>query len=370
MSLPGVQQESLFAEIAFDDVGGDFRLIFDADRQRRAGDQRNKAAGNRIVGVEHREAIRAELLQQPRLRVAIIFQRVVEIEMIAAHVGNARGVEFDAGGARLSQRMAGNFHHGVRAIVGDHARQPIGQRRRGRRGHVARFDRDAVAVDDRASQPRAEPGGLQNAGNQPACACFAVGAGDADHFHRWLGLPASAWQIRPKAARLSGTMQTGTPAVGTYRSAKNRRCAALDRLRHVIVAIDMAAHQCHEQIAWRQVRESAVQACTTMSSAPKNSPPATIAVNERRVRKRNGVRHVARPPCPAGCSTGDEQAAVRISNRKAAVRGHPCRRADREMQSFGCECRADIASIRGDKLAARAIPNRGRIVAISASVSR
>ena len=37
---------------------------------------------------------------------------------------------------------------------------------------------------------------------------------------------------------------------------------------------------------------------------------------------------------------------------------------------FGCDRHADIASIRGNKLVARANANRGRIVAISARVSR
>ena len=169
--------------------------------------------------------------------------------MVAADVGYTRGVELDAGGARLSQRMAGNFDHGVRAILGGGAHEPIGQCRCGRSGHVAGFNRDAVAVHDGASHPHAETRGFQNTGDQPACACLSIGARDADHPHSLAGVAGQGLADAAESGAAIGH-DAHRCAGGRNKSlGQNRRCAALDGLRHVVVAIDVAAHQGHEQIA-------------------------------------------------------------------------------------------------------------------------
>ena len=75
------------------------------------------------------------------------------VGVIAGDIGNAGGVEGNAGYARLLQRVAGNLHHGVAATVVDHACQQGGQPLGPRRGVRGVFQPRAVEVSQGPARP-------------------------------------------------------------------------------------------------------------------------------------------------------------------------------------------------------------------------
>ena len=184
----GREQERLFAEKFFDRRGGDFRGRADADRQGRTVEAGEVAGGNRIVGVEDRETLGRQVVEKLRLRQPVILDGGMEIEVIAADVRHAGGVEADAGHARLAQRMTGDFHHGVGAAVGDHAGQPGGQGSGRGRGQRRRLAGLAVEIAQRPQQPHRMPRRGQHAGQQATGGGLAVGAGNADELQAIAGI--------------------------------------------------------------------------------------------------------------------------------------------------------------------------------------
>ena len=72
-----------------------------------AGGESDEAGRDRIVGVNHREAVGRKCSKILGLA-ARYWRRAVEVEMVAADIGHASHVQLDAGDAAQAQRMAGD----------------------------------------------------------------------------------------------------------------------------------------------------------------------------------------------------------------------------------------------------------------------
>ncbi len=72
--------------------------------------------------------MRLEVVQQLRLRFAVMGRVVVVVEVVLRNVRDDGRVELRAGGPVLIEGVAGNFQGGVRRLAGHHRRQPRGQR--------------------------------------------------------------------------------------------------------------------------------------------------------------------------------------------------------------------------------------------------
>ena len=86
------------------------------------------------VGVEDRDAVGAEVIENAPLGLAVVVERAVPIEVVAADVRDADGVEFHAGERRLNQVAARDFDDRVRESVGGHLAEPAGEHRRRKLG--------------------------------------------------------------------------------------------------------------------------------------------------------------------------------------------------------------------------------------------
>ena len=143
----------------------------------------DEAGGSGIVDIQHREAIGREQFENSGLRFAIVRQRVVVIQMVVPHVRDAGGRQLHTFEPGLAQSMARDFHHGVRAALVFHSRQPGGQFGRGGRGVLRRGTPLAVGILNRAEQTSPQPGSFENSANQPRRGRLAIGSGDANHLH-------------------------------------------------------------------------------------------------------------------------------------------------------------------------------------------
>ena len=116
----GREQERLLTAAALDHLGCHFGRRVHADRERRPAEMFGEAGGDRIVGIEHGETVGGQMLENLRFRAAIVRQRVVKVEMIAADVRHASRVQLDPVDARLGQGVARHFDHGMSAAGGLH----------------------------------------------------------------------------------------------------------------------------------------------------------------------------------------------------------------------------------------------------------
>ena len=196
------QEPWLFAgEIPRSSKAVDFRRLVDADGQRWAlempeGFARRPPDRRAFAS---RKSLRGQVVEDLRLGQAVVVERAVVVEMVAADVGHACHVEPHAGDAALVPRVAGNFHCRVRTLVGDHAGQERTEHVGGRRG-VARRVRP---LRRRRRIPGCPPRrrGSRPSGSTPAIRQLVVVLPFVPvtpiNFSWWLGFPARAWQRRP-----------------------------------------------------------------------------------------------------------------------------------------------------------------------------
>ena len=253
--------------------------------------------------------------------------------------------------ARLGQCVAGNFQHGVRTIVGNHSCHPVGQCRRRRGGHVARFHRQTVAVGDRAHQPCAKTCRLQNARDQPARARFAIGAGNADHFH-FLARFASQ-RLTNLAVSLRGHRSPRKPA--DQQSARSVQPKSPRRRCRSLVECNRGHRRCcrPKPRTGRLVgkcanRQSTIaRQCHRRRKTPRRVAMVATAMNERKIL------------FPASCKASMPCSASPPCDERL------CR------YSFITKSEPPITGPSWpDRRRKKSIPNRGGIVAISASLSR
>ena len=93
-----------------------------------------------------------------------------------------------------------------------------------------------------------------------------------------LGSPASAWQTCPNAARVSSTMQVGTPTGRVVRRAPRR--LRYEPLRRRSRDRRARGHNRREQITGLQYRESPQHELTVTGEPPKNLQPGSNSRNE------------------------------------------------------------------------------------------
>ena len=117
-------------------------------------------------------------LEQPRLRVAVRFERPVVVEMVAAQVGEDRGVESHAAHATLVERMRRNFHREHRGAVVARLGQPAMHRYGVGRGEIGAGKTARAAGAQRAEIRATPPDGVGGLGEQVRGGGLAVGAGD------------------------------------------------------------------------------------------------------------------------------------------------------------------------------------------------
>jgi hypothetical protein len=157
--VAGVQQEGLLAREAFQRHGRYFGRRVEAHRKHRPVAPRQEGGGPRIVGVDDREALWEQVVEELELGRAIVVLGPVIIEVISLHIRDAGHIEFNACDAGLGQGVTRDLHHRVRTAVGRHPRQPLGEHRRRRRRPRCVGRLDAITVSKRAQQARLKAGG-------------------------------------------------------------------------------------------------------------------------------------------------------------------------------------------------------------------
>jgi hypothetical protein len=203
----------------------------------------------RIVGVEHRKTLVAEMVEELGFGLAIVAQRGVVVQMIACDIGHAGGVKARPGHARLVQGMAGNLHHCVGTLVADHSRQQrrqsIGRRRRVR----GRLDNSAVQIAQSAQDADAMAGRTEHSCYQAACRRLAVGAGHSDQLQ--LAGRTAGQRLAQSGVGLPGVWDdaAGYGAFGHRPIGEHRRAAARGRFGNELMPVVPAADEGGEQLA-------------------------------------------------------------------------------------------------------------------------
>ena len=173
--------------------------------------------------------------------------RGVIVEVIAADVGHASGVETDARHARLAQGMTGHFHYRMGAAVGGRTCEPGGQLSGGRRGPGGRLECVAVEVAEGARHAHLMPGAGENARQQAHGRRLAVGAGDADELEAMAGIAGQGLANPPIGISGVGRHAIGQAELWRRPLGKHGVAAASDRLGDELMAIAAAARQCGKE---------------------------------------------------------------------------------------------------------------------------
>ena len=143
----------------------------------------------------------------------------VEVEVVAAQVGEDRDVEDHAVDPPLHQRVAGDLHRArLDPALAHHREQPVQVGRLGRgerRLDVLAVDAGADGADDGGAHPRTLEGVL----GQPGGGGLALGAGDAEQAQRAGRVVVhGATANRPSNVRGLATWSTGYPGRGPGRA--------------------------------------------------------------------------------------------------------------------------------------------------------
>ena len=245
----GHQQESLLADVPFNHVGHDLGGRADTHGQHRPVKLVQVAGRGWVVGVEHGEALAGQVSQQLRFGQSVVVDRAVVVEVIAADVGHAHGVESNAGHSRLVQAVAGDLHNRVRAAVVDHSGQPLRQFIRRGSGQGGRFGVDSVEISQGSQHAHVVSGSGQHAGDQAGGGCLAVGPRDADDFQLPTGIVGQRL-AHPAVGHLGvGHYANRHPGAGHGAFGQDRRAAPLLGLNGKTVPVVGRAGQGGKQIA-------------------------------------------------------------------------------------------------------------------------
>jgi len=186
--VAGIKQKRLLAGLPLDHRRRQFGRRVQAHGQDGPLQALQGKAAGRIIGVDHRNPVRLQVLEQPRFDAAIIEHRAVIVQVISAEIRQHRHVELDTGNTPFGQSAAGHFHDRSAAVMVRHLRQLGGEfSSRGRRAW-GRHAIETIAVCDRADQsvPLSRRGkdGIQ----QPRRGGLAIGSRDAHGPHPSAGV--------------------------------------------------------------------------------------------------------------------------------------------------------------------------------------
>ena len=148
---------------------------------------RRECAPRRVVGIHHDGAMRGEIIQQTRFRVAVRLHRAVVVEMVAREIGEDDGIEDQPLDAMLVQRVGRHFHgHVARTGVDEDAQRTL-KLDRSRRSESRVLERAAFASNERADgadgrRPMLWP--IEQMPQHVGRGGLSVRAGDADESKR------------------------------------------------------------------------------------------------------------------------------------------------------------------------------------------
>ena len=297
VSLPAVSRKVCSLEDCSTGDGRDLGGRVDADGQGRPVESAEVAGRDRVVGIDHGEAFGRQVVEQLRFRQAVVLDRRMIVEVVAADVGHAGGVESHAGHAVLRQGVAGDLHRRVRAAGGHHASEPGRQLVGGRRGPRRRFRDFAVEVAQRAQQAGAMSGGGEHAGHQATRGRLAVGAGDADHLQPVAGIAGQG--LADAAVGVAGVGHEAERHVQPRQRSLGEHGASAARqgLGDEVVAVAAAARQGGEQIARPDAPRIAGAAADADVVGAEQLGFRQQAAQTQQVSNRGTNLHVPRPPC-------------------------------------------------------------------------
>ncbi len=191
------------------------------------------------------------MFQQHRLGAPVVFERAVDLEVLAGDVGDDSDVVLDPPDAVQLQPAGGRFHHGGPHAGTAHLRQ--------QRLHLGRFERGIAAVVEparvadlevyRAHQAGAPPARRRDCVDQRAGSRFAVCAGDADHLHAvgWMAMERGG-EGADRAARI-GDAGIGVVSLEVWWRrvlADYQRGPTCQRVRDVHMAVGASAAHGYE----------------------------------------------------------------------------------------------------------------------------
>ena len=211
-----------------------------------AGGMGHEPGGPGVVGIIDAGVAPAEQL---RLRVAVVFHGLVEIQVVLGQIGeHAHGV-VDAVDPVQRQGMGGDLHNNVGAAgiphAGKQALELEGLRRGALGGHHLAADHVLVGADE------AHLGAcrlLQNGLEQIGGGGLAVGAGDTHHGH---GVGGVAIEVGAQHGQGPAAVFRAHPGNALFRSAltQHRRRAGRDGLGDEVVSVHGKAGHGHEQVS-------------------------------------------------------------------------------------------------------------------------